>query len=102
VNKDSVIVGVAMSLKHGLLAAEVLSLMDNRDATLGIVGPDGVRHAVLPLYVIPVFPVCGEDSYVFPEGLLAKGIERWDAPKWVRALRLSILGEGYYYLELNP
>jgi hypothetical protein len=102
-NENSVIHGVSARLvfPSGLPPiVEFNALMDRSDASLGILRADGKIEAIIPLQLIPLLPMCGDDEYVFPLGLRAGDVAKWKVPPEVSVLRLSILGEGYYYLDM--
>lgn len=97
---DSFIHGVSIGLARPLLIKEMLPLLESPEAVLKLIGPAGKEIGSLPLITIPIYPVCGDNEYVFPELIQVTAIAAWEAPDWVSGLRLSIQGKGYMYLNL--
>lgn len=97
-NNDSIIVGAAW--KHQTLTiAEYNAFIARPDAVLRIVMKGGVVQAVLPLEIIPNCGcTCPDDHYVFHVALRAGDIEKWEFPAGID-IRLSVQGEGYYWLR---
>lgn len=103
-NEESKICGVAWRYRAPFGGAfptikEYNTFLERSDAVLRIVRKGGIVEAEIPLHMVPACDFCCEDdSYVFPMLVRAGDIEKWEAPKEA-LLRLSVQGEGYFWLE---
>jgi hypothetical protein len=103
-NEDSKIGGVAW--KHRTYAryeerepmlTEYNAFVARPDAVLRIIRKGGVVEAEIPLLAIPNCGFWEEHFYVFPTLLRVGDIEKWEAPEEA-LLRLTVQGEGFYWL----
>lgn len=103
-NEDSMICGVAWKhrthpnyVEREPMMTDYSAFVSRPDAVLKVVRKDGVVEFETPLLAIPNCGFWEDHFYVFPMLIRAGDIEKWDAPEEA-LLRLSVQGEGYFWL----